>query len=167
MMLPSRPASAFISLRAGARGFLEASRRSLRQGISEELRQVSQPSRIGSPQKYGELRTTAPVAAPAGAVSPEPVAPVCEPKKREETPLEPVIWGAVIFIALLIFLFTAAPKKQLPTSEPQTAAAPAGAQPAAVSVPAGKPEKLYLEIIALKTSGSWCGPIQALRRKRC
>ncbi|MEK6700251.1 MAG: RodZ domain-containing protein [Nitrospirota bacterium] len=101
-------------------------------------------------KKYGELRTTAPVAAPAGAVSPEPVAPVCEPKKREETPLEPVIWGAVIFIALLIFLFTAAPKKQLPTSEPQTAAAPAGAQPAAVSVPAGKPEKLYLEIIALE-----------------
>jgi len=101
-------------------------------------------------KKYGELRTTAPVAAPAGAVSPEPIAPVCEPKKREETPLEPVIWGAVIFIALLIFLFTAAPKKQQPTSEPQTAAAPAGAQPATPSVPAGKPEKLYLEITALE-----------------
>jgi cytoskeletal protein RodZ len=101
-------------------------------------------------KKYGELRTTAPVAAPAGAVSPEPIAPVCEPKKREETPLEPVIWGAVIFIALLIFLFTAAPKKQQPTSEPQTAAAPAGAQPVTASVPAGKPEKLYLEITALE-----------------
>ncbi len=101
-------------------------------------------------KKYGELRTTAPAAAPAGAVLPEPLAPVCEPKKREETPLEPVIWGAVIFIALLIFLFTAAPKKQQPTSEPQTAAAPAGAQPATASVPAGKPEKLYLEITALE-----------------
>ena len=101
-------------------------------------------------KKYGELRTTAPVAAPAGAVSPEPIAPVCEPKKKEETPLEPVIWGAVIFIALLIFLFTAAPKKQQQTSEPQTAAAPAGAQPATASVPAGKPEKLYLEITALE-----------------
>lgn len=101
-------------------------------------------------KRYGELRTTAPVAAPAGAVSPEPIAPVCEPKKREETPLEPVIWGAVIFIALLIFLFTAAPKKKQPTSEPQTAAAPAGAQPATPSVPAGKPEKLYLEITALE-----------------
>ncbi len=73
-----------------------------------------------------------------------------ERKKTEEVSLEPFVWGAGIFIALIIFLFTALPGKQRGTVSQPGTTVPTGRQPAGSPGAGAKPEKLYLEIVALE-----------------
>jgi hypothetical protein len=99
-------------------------------------------------KRYGALKPE--------AVSPSPAAPSVEQKvvayerkKTEEVSLEPFVWGAGIFIAIIIFLFTSLPGKHGGTVPPVTTV-PTGGQRALPAVPGAKPDKLYLEIVALE-----------------
>lgn len=98
-------------------------------------------------KRYQEMRHQ-PVAAPSQAPEQKAVAP--ERTKREEIPLESIVWGAAIFIALIVLLFTSLPERQRETGVPQHPPVTAGAPPAgpAPGQPA-KPEKLYLKIEAV------------------
>lgn len=103
-------------------------------------------------QKYGELRHAA---AGAAVVSPQPAAAEQAPapqtrEKPAKVSLEPWLWGTAIFISVLGFLFMAAPDKQ------QYSVAPLEEHTAVLhtettsSAPPAKPEKLYLQIVALE-----------------
>ncbi len=71
----------------------------------------------------------------------------------KRTPLEPILWGAVLVIALVAFLFTALPQKKAGTSH---VPAPIASQPSptpAETMTAPKPvkfDKLYLEVTAVE-----------------
>ncbi|HEX9020923.1 MAG TPA: RodZ domain-containing protein [Nitrospirota bacterium] len=98
--------------------------------------------------KYGELRGWQSQPVPAAPVEREPTAPVREPKAAPKTPLEPFVWGMALAIALVVFLFTALPGRRggrdshravAPSSEGRLESASTGT----------KPDKLYLEVLAL------------------
>ena len=99
-------------------------------------------------QRYGELK---PRLQPLAAAAPAPDVEQAAAKEREkpaEIPLEPVAWGAVIVIAIMIFLFTAMPTKHVPpVQHTTTTPAPEGQAVVPVAQPQ-QPDKLYLEIIA-------------------
>jgi hypothetical protein len=100
-------------------------------------------------KRYGELKPE--TASPAEAApSVEQKVVTRERKKPEEVSLEPFVWGAGIFIAIIIFLFTALPGKHAGTVPRPGAVISAGGQPAVPAVPGAKPDKLYLEIVALE-----------------
>lgn len=100
-------------------------------------------------KRYGEVAGVqqVPAGAPPGA-GPAVFAPP-EPRRREETPLEPFVWGAVIFIALIVLLFTSLPKRhgEEPATPAQSSEAPAA--PTAAPLP-GQSGKLSLEISAVE-----------------
>ncbi len=76
-----------------------------------------------------------------------------EPAPRRETPIEPFIWAAVISISLLVFLFSALPlKHSKKTLEPENTAVPliSGMPQDPAIAAALKPDKLYLEVVALE-----------------
>ncbi len=100
-------------------------------------------------KRYAELKpATVP---PADAIpSIEQKVVTYERNKTEEVSLEPFVWGAGIFIAIIIFLFTALPGKHGGTVPQPVTAVPTGGQTAAPALPGAKPDKLYLEIVALE-----------------
>ncbi len=105
-------------------------------------------------KRYAELQPKAPLPAAASPDAEKAAVPP-EREPRRETPVEPFVWGAVIFIALLVFLFTSLPSRHakngrqvapsaVPTPEPQDAAqAPSQSKPE-------QTEKLYLEVVAVE-----------------
>lgn len=103
-------------------------------------------------KKYAELKPQpAPPSAPAlSAVN------TVVPEEREtpkETPIEPFVWGAVIVILLLVFLFSSLPSRrskniQQPADSPSTA--PAVLSQETVSAQSVRQEKLYLEVTAIE-----------------
>lgn len=103
-------------------------------------------------KKYAQLK---PQPAPPSVPAPNAVNAVV-PDEREtpkETPIEPFVWGAVIFILLLVFLFSSLPSRrskniQQPADSPS--AVPAVVSRETVSAPSVKQEKLYLEVVALE-----------------
>jgi cytoskeletal protein RodZ len=104
-------------------------------------------------QKYGELRHAA--AAGAAAVSPQPAAAEQAPapqtrEKPSKVSLEPWLWGTAIFISVLGFLFMAAPDKQQYSVAPLEEHTAVLHTEATTSAPPAKPEKLYLQIVALE-----------------
>ena len=96
--------------------------------------------------KYLELKPPLPVAAPGA--DQEPAASLKEPAARK-TPIEPLLWGAGILIALVALIFTAMPQRHEGTAH--RAVVPEGL-PEPLAVPAPKPEKLYLEVVALENT---------------
>ncbi len=101
-------------------------------------------------KRYQEMRPVKKVQ--AAVPDPQQEAPdgATEKADRKKIPLEPLLWGAVIFAALAILLFTALPGriKHAPSAvTPETAEKK---QPDAGTVQPQQPEKLYLEIIALE-----------------
>jgi transcriptional regulator with XRE-family HTH domain len=103
-------------------------------------------------KRYEELRSPGPVPpAPAAAPEKEQPAQPSEPKETKKTPIEPFIWVAGIVIMIGIFFFTALPKRHAPEAPGTATKAPEGPlEPAPVLSP--KPEKLYLEVIALEST---------------
>jgi len=103
--------------------------------------------------KYGELRhaATGPIAAVPQPVAVEQASAQQAREKPSKISLEPWLWGAVIFISILGFLFMATPEKQQDSSvvslETHTAALHSEMT---ASAPPAKPEKLYLQIVALE-----------------
>jgi cytoskeletal protein RodZ len=98
-------------------------------------------------KKYLELRPPQPVAVPGA--DQEPAVSPKEPSAASKTPIEPLIWGAGILITMVAFFFTAMPLRHEGTS--YRVVTPEKPQEPAV-VPAQKPEKLYLEVIALENT---------------
>jgi hypothetical protein len=103
-------------------------------------------------QKYGELRHAA---AGAAVVSPQPAAAEQAPvpqaqEKPSKVSLEPWLWGTAIFISILGFLFMAAPDKQQDPVAPLEEHTAVLHTEATTSAPPAKPEKLYLQIVALE-----------------
>jgi cytoskeletal protein RodZ len=102
--------------------------------------------------KYGELRHAA---AGAAVVSPQPAAAEQAPapqtqEKPSKVSLEPWLWGTVIFISIVGFLFMAAPEKQQdPVAPLEEHTAVLHTESTSSALPA-KPEKLYLQIVALE-----------------
>ncbi len=97
--------------------------------------------------KYLELKPPQPIAAPGA--DQEPATSLNEPAAARKTPIEPLLWGAGILIALVALIFTAMPVRHEGTAH--RAVVPEGL-PETVSVPAPKPEKLYLEVVALENT---------------
>lgn len=97
----------------------------------QALKPQPQPPSVAA-EKPAEAKT---------AASPRP--------RKKDLPLEPLIWGAVIVIALVIFLFVSLPAKHKTVSRPGTPP-PVEAKHEAAPVQLPKPEKLYLEIVALE-----------------
>jgi hypothetical protein len=87
------------------------------------------------------------------AVAPEPRAemktPAVAPAGKREIPIEPLVWGAVIFIILVVLLFVSLPERTRHDG-PEAPPAPAESNKVAGGQQASKPEKLYLEIVALE-----------------
>ena len=103
-------------------------------------------------KSYAELKPKPPSA--SGAVQePDKTSVVNEREIRRETSIEPFVWASVIFIALLVLLFTSLPVQHLKnTRQPEVPALPVPAVAPQNSTPAqaAKPEKLYLEVVALE-----------------
>jgi cytoskeleton protein RodZ len=122
-------------------------------------------------QKYAELATKKPAPAPAATAqqTPPPSTPPASlpdhPKPVEtghssKLPIEPFLWGAGIVAILIIFLFMALPSRKNHKKETPPMPAPAtsitGTTPATpasgTTATAQKPEKLYLEVLALENT---------------
>ena len=97
--------------------------------------------------RYHELKPKAPPAAGSSSEG-ELKGPVCEQTPRTEMSLEPIIWGALLFIGLLIFLFTALPGGHDQTLPP-CVAVPAAATPGTVAPEKSVGAPLYLKILAV------------------
>lgn len=100
-------------------------------------------------ERYREMKPKAP-AAPGSSPEGEQKGPVCEQTPRAEMSLEPIIWGALLFIGLLVFLFTALPgghDAALPTGTAVPAGTTGTTGTAAPEKSPGAP--LYLKILAV------------------
>ena len=103
-------------------------------------------------EKYGEFRHAA-AGATVAALQPVAVEQAPAPQAKEKpskVSLEPWLWGAVIFISILGFLFMATPEKQPEPVTPLEAHTTVLHTDMTGSAPATKPEKLYLQIVALE-----------------
>jgi hypothetical protein len=102
-------------------------------------------------KRYGELRPpkAAPSAVSASPDAEQPAALVGAPvqKAPERPSLEPFVWAAAIVLALVLFLFTALPSRHSRQAPPAASLSPAGQ--AVPGLSPNKPEKLYLEVVAL------------------
>ena len=103
-------------------------------------------------KKYDEFRHAA---AGATVAAPQPVAVEQAPipqtqEKPSKVSLEPWLWGTVIFISILGFLFMSRPEKQPEPVVPLEEHTAVLHSDMTGSAPETKPEKLYLQIIALE-----------------
>ncbi len=103
-------------------------------------------------KRYAELKSKSAVtvipSVPADSDKPAAVVPALT--KNKQIPIEPFVWGAVICVLVLVFLFASFPSKS--PVEVQTAAVP-GLPAFSAQTDTSQshsPEKLYLELIALE-----------------
>ena len=111
--------------------------------------------------RYGELKPKAEkVAADSGvAASEKQPAVVVEHKPSAKVPVEPLLWAAGILVVLIVFVFVALPSKQKQArsradhsvSGQTVTGQTITSQTSTTSLtPLTKPEKLYLEVVALE-----------------
>jgi len=102
--------------------------------------------------RYGELRH--PAAGAAVAVPPpaavEKASATTVHEKPSKVSLEPWLWGTSIFIAIIVFLFMTTPEKRQEPVAPLEAHTAVLHSETTGSAPATRPEKLYLQIVALE-----------------
>ena len=106
-------------------------------------------------KKFGESQQTPPpvTAAQAPPKAPEPIAEEPETNTSAKFPFEPFIWGTVIIIVLVIALFEALPQRHRKDIQQPAPLSPSTRGPApALTGEQQKPEKLYLEVIALENT---------------
>jgi transcriptional regulator with XRE-family HTH domain len=101
-------------------------------------------------KRYAELKpqTVAPPAPPADGEKAIGISEEGKAKKVREAPIEPFIWGAAIFISLVVFLFTSKPTDKHTGSS--SVSAPTGTLQGVEQLQARRPDKLYLEVVALE-----------------
>lgn len=103
-------------------------------------------------ERYQELRPRDPSPAPQqqpGVAPTEPASDHEKPAKTASTlPLEVFLWGAGIIIALIVFLFTALPRRAVQPGPGENVQATS--EHPAQTADVRKQEKLYLEITALE-----------------
>lgn len=99
-------------------------------------------------RRYQELQPPKPSA--TADRRPESGTADAAPVEAKELPLEPLVWGGALIIALIVLLFVAVPGKHVQETRPEAAKdQPSGeAGGAAQEVAAVEQGKLYLEIIA-------------------
>lgn len=101
-------------------------------------------------KRYQEMRPAKRAQTAVQDQQQETMVNAAEQGERRKFPVEPVLWGVVIFAALAALLFATLPgrtKQSPPVAAPGTAE---HAQPGEGTVQPPQPEKLYLEIIALE-----------------
>jgi hypothetical protein len=103
-------------------------------------------------KKYDEFQHAA---AGATVAAPQPVATEQAPvpqtqEKPSKVSLEPWLWGTAIFISILVFLFMVKPEKKPESVAPLETHTAVLRSEMTGSAPATKPEKLYLQIVALE-----------------
>jgi cytoskeletal protein RodZ len=100
--------------------------------------------------RYGELKPKPEKAAADSGVAASEKQPavVVEHKPSAKVPVEPFLWAAGILVVLIVFTFVALSAKK---QQVRSGAAPlASSQTTSIPVVASKPEKLYLEVVALE-----------------
>jgi transcriptional regulator with XRE-family HTH domain len=112
-------------------------------------------------QRFGEIGTPQPTAAPTAAspkderqkhaVAAAPT-PESRPERTSRLGLEPFLWAGSILVGLVLFILTALPGKdhRREQSETSVSTVTATTHPQSAATSTGKPEKLYLEIVALE-----------------
>lgn len=105
--------------------------------------------------RYAEWRQTATGATAAAAPTQVAVEQAPVPQTREKpakVSLEPWLWGTAIFVSIIGFLFMARPEKQPEPVAPleEHAAVLHSDVTGSAPEPEAKPEKLYLQIVALE-----------------
>ncbi len=95
-------------------------------------------------KRYNELRPQAP--ASSGQAG-EHKAAVGE-QAQQDVPLEPFVWGSVIFVSIIVLFFTAMPEGQS-VNVHKAAVAPEAMHSEATPTTPGKQDQLYLEVEAL------------------
>jgi len=103
-------------------------------------------------KRYADLKpqTVTPPAPPAEGEKATIISEQRKAKKVREAPIEPFVWGAAIFILLIVFLFTSMPANKHTGSPSVTVSAPTGTMQGVEQLQARRPDKLYLEVIALE-----------------
>jgi hypothetical protein len=103
-------------------------------------------------KRYADLKpqTMTPSAPPAEEEKAPIISDQGKAKKSREAPIEPFIWGGAIFIALIVFLFTSIPTDKPTLRSSFTDSSPTGTLQGIEQFQARKPDKLYLEVIAVE-----------------
>ena len=103
-------------------------------------------------KRYAELKpqTVTHPAPPAEGEKAPVISEQGKAKKAREAPLEPFVWGAALFIALIVFLLTSIPANKHTGSSSVTVSAPTGTLQGFEQFQARRPDKLYLEVVALE-----------------
>lgn len=101
-------------------------------------------------RRYQELQPPKQQTAPAADRRMESAETVNAPSEGKEVPLEPLVWGGALIIALFVLLFVSLPRKTVHETPPAPESQPtsAGEAEAVPPVPTVVHDKLYLEIIA-------------------
>ncbi len=122
------------------KGFLKSYGRFLRLEESEVLK------------RYTDLNPDAmtPHAPQANTEKVPVISKIGKTKTVKETPIEPFIWGGAIFIALIVFLFKSIPSTKDTERPSVIKSAPTGTMQGVEQFQARRPDKLYLEVIALE-----------------
>ena len=100
-------------------------------------------------KRYAELKPQAAIPS-ADVEKKEKPAVITAQVKARETPIEPLVWGAAIVISLVVLLLTSRPTNRHTESPPLTVSAPTGTLQGIEQLQAIRPDKLYLEVIALE-----------------
>ena len=105
-------------------------------------------------KRYAEFgQKKPPVVAPPPVESPQAAPVQAPPRPRSKIPIEPLLWGAGIVVILMLFLFTALPRRHAKEPRQTEMTSPAGnAELSSAPVPTARPEKLYLEVVALENT---------------
>ena len=101
-------------------------------------------------KKYAQLKPQLASSSTPAPHSDDAVVPG-ERETPRETPIEPFVWGAIILILLLVFLFSSLPSRlSKDIQQPAGSTVPAVLSRETASAQGVKQEKLYLEVVAIE-----------------
>ena len=100
-------------------------------------------------KRYMQIKAQATIPL-ADTVKTEKTTVISDQIKARKTPIEPLAWGAAIVISLIVLLIISKPTNKHTESSLSTISAPTGTLQGMEQLQAERPEKLYLEVIALE-----------------
>jgi len=130
------------------KGFLKNYGRFLNLDDAELMKRYADLKPKPQPQPQTQLQPSTPS---SGMARVEKTVQPAESTGRKETPIEPFVWGAVIFVSLLVFLFTSLPSRHAKTPQQAAPSLPSSAASLDTApTQTAQPDKLYLEVAALE-----------------